>query len=34
MKIEMDQCREYAKSPMVAINSKANAILIVGRGRG
>jgi hypothetical protein len=28
----MDQCREYAKSPMAAINSKANAILVVSSG--
>ncbi len=25
----MDQCREYAKATMIAIDSKANAIMIV-----
>ena len=29
----MGQCREYAKATMIAIDSKANAIMIVGRGR-
>jgi hypothetical protein len=29
----MGQCREYAKATMIAIDSKANAIMIVDRGR-